>query len=133
MTIPTALVVYDPSEGAAQIFHKDLSKKEFQTIKEKEGKAVDEQAYASWNPPTESSLFPDGWTPKEWIHVLMDESEDDEFFVSSGEEEKPTIEEDDGSYEDDEVEEDEEEDEEIVEEDESEEDEVDAIAEDESE
>ena len=136
-TISTALVVYDPSEGSAQIFHKDLSKKEFQSIKEKEGRNVDEQVYASWNPPTETSLFPDGWVPKEWVYVLADESEDDDFFVSSGEEDKPTVEEDDGSYDEDEDEEDEEvvEDEVVEDEGESEEDEddIDVVEEDESE
>lgn len=111
MTIPTALVVFDPVERIAQVYYRDLPKKDFAKAKGKEGTVIEENDLAKWELSKEEGLFPHGWVPKEWIYNLAEEPGEDDFYVDSDESVDRLIEEDDASsYEEDQEESHEEED-----------------------
>lgn len=79
--IPTLMIVWSPSTSLASLYCKDISVIQLKQLKNKVGEVIKETEHASWE-QTETTIFPEGWVPKEMVWFVEDESNLDEFFTS---------------------------------------------------
>lgn len=82
--ISTLMIVWSPSTGLASLYCKDISAIQLKQLKNKVGDVIKETEHSSWE-QTETTIFPEGWIPKEMVWFVEDESNLDEFFTSHSE------------------------------------------------